>query len=135
MLAPNADPLLLLQSGACDARYDVRLDDGRPGGFGARAGMGSPSTDAVGDMLEQRLPDEWGDPGKLLAAELVRYWTRPARGQRLGYELTDLPGRRRRMSLWLNGSPIRVAARHQRYLRWHQPEWEPPADPEFDDPA
>lgn len=136
MLRPNPDPLLLLQAAPCDARYDVRLNDGRAGGWQAgMPGSGTPGTDAVVDMLEQRLPDEWGDPGRLLTAELARYWTRPDRGQHLTYELIDLPGMRRRMALWLNGGPIRVLARHQRYLRWHEPDWEPPIDPEFEDPA
>lgn len=128
MLRPSVDPLLLLQAGPCDARYDVRLDDG----LGSWK-LSTPPTDAVIDMLEQRLPDEWGDPGNLLAAELVRYWTRPKR-RKLGYESVDRPSGSR-MMLWLDGAPIRVAARHQRYLRWHEPGWEPPIDPEFDDPA
>lgn len=112
---------------ACDARYDVILDDGS-----ASWNSHNPSTAAIVDMLEQREPDDWGEPGKLTGAELVRYWAGP--GKLLTYDSIDIGGRKR-MRLWVRGTPYRARAKHRRYLRWAEPEWAPPIDPEYDDPA
>lgn len=114
---------------ACDARYDVTLWDGRCAGF--RAGLPAGSTEvawAVVDFTEDREPDDWGDPGRLLAARLAGY--RPPRpGQVIGYGPV---GVRNRPVLWLDGRPSRTLARHRRYLRWSLPPDEVPPD---DDPA
>ena len=112
---------------ACDARYDVTLSDGY-GGYGG----GWASTVAIVDMIEERLPDEWGEPGKLISAALARYWSSP--GKRLSYDSIGT-GTRKRMRLWVDGSPYRARAKHRRYLRWQEPAWEPPIDPVYDDPA
>ena len=112
---------------ACDARYDVILDDGS-----ASWNSDNPSTVAVVDMVEERLPDDWGEPGKLISATLGRYWTSP--GKWLSYDSIGT-GRRKRMRLWVRGTPYRARAKHRRYLRWQEPEWEPPMDPVYDDPA
>lgn len=113
---------------ACDARYDVILGDG----FQTWNGFGQPETQAVVDFEEERLPDDWGEPGELLGARLVRYWTQ--NGKRLHYESIGT-GPRKRMSLWADGSPIRARVKYRRYLRWKWIDYDPPVDPEFDDPA
>lgn len=114
---------------ACDARYDVTLWDGHCGGFRAGVAAGSMGVDnAVVDFAEDREPDDWGDPGRLLSARLVGY--RPARpGQVIGYGPV---GVRNRNALWVDGKPARTMARHRRYLRWALPPEEVPPD---DDPA
>jgi hypothetical protein len=105
---------------ACDARYDVMFNDGT-----GRAPGGGQQWQAVVDMDEERLPDDWGDPGPLVAARLARWRCpyiramayRPARG---------------RMALWIDGYP-RVTRAHRLYLRWAMPEADPPPhdDPEW----
>lgn len=106
---------------ACDARYDVILADGRS----FWAGSGSPSTQAVVDFEEDRLPDDWGDPGPLVSARLVRYLA--TAGKRIQHGPV---GVRNRMSLWVEGKPCHVSAKHRRYLRWHLPD---ACDPCLDD--
>ena len=95
------------------ARYDVTLDDGF-----ACWNYGRPQTSAVLDMAEEREPDEWGDPGRLIDARLDRVlWVSQGRPDAIGY---------RRPRLLLNGTPVRAAARHRRFLRWHLPADDPP---------
>lgn len=113
---------------ACDARYDVTLGDG----FQTWNGFGRPRTRAVVDFEEERLPDDFGDPGPLISARLERYWT--STGKRLAYEAVGT-GPRRRMMLWVDGAPCRTEAKSRRYLRWKWIDYDPPVDPEFDDPA
>ncbi|MFC3549471.1 hypothetical protein ACFOLC_00405 [Lysobacter cavernae] len=108
---------------ACDARYDVLFNDG--------SGMATGHTgrnSAVIDMEEERLPDDWGDPGRLICAHLVRYWSRHARS--MTYDRTAGG----RFALWVDGTPRRTIA-SRRYLRWHEPDFDPPVDSEYDDPA
>ncbi len=105
------------------ARYDVTLNDGF-----ACWNCGRPQTSAVLDMAEERELDDWGDPGRLIDARLDRVlWVSQGRPDAIGY---------RRPRLLLNGSPVRLAARHRRFLRWHLPEDDPPPhdDPPCDFP-
>lgn len=103
---------------AADARYDVWYSDA--------SGLAI-STDArhwaLVDMQEERLPDDWGDPGPLVAARLVRWQAPHARSLRYG------PARGR-MALWVDGAPRRAKAQ-RRHLRWAVPEADPPP---HDDP-
>lgn len=112
---------------ACDARYDVILDDGYSTYRTAR-----PRTEAVLDFEEQREPDDWGEPGPLLSARLVWYWA--SAGKRIHYE-TIGTGARKRNALWVDGTPTRVSTKHRRWLRWKHPEYDPPIDPDYEDPA
>lgn len=100
---------------ACDARYDVLFNDGT----GCAAG-GGPRYQAEIDMLEERLPDDWGEPGPLLAARLVAWRARYARS------ITYGPAGQR-MALWVDGVP-RISRAFRQYLRWHMEEPDPPAD-------
>jgi len=100
------------------ARYDVTLSDGVADWRSCR-----PSTSAVLDMAEEREPDDWGDPGRLIDARLARVlWTSQGRREDIGY---------RRPRLTLRGMPMRAEARHRRFLRWAMPEDDPPP---HDDP-
>jgi hypothetical protein len=47
-------------------------------------------------MEEERLPDDWGDPGPLVAARLARWWCPYVRQMAYG------PARGR-MALWIDG--------------------------------
>lgn len=103
---------------AARARYDVTLSDGVASWNTCR-----PSTRALLDFMEEREPDDWGDPGRLIDARLDRVlWVSQGRPDAIGY---------RRPRLLLNGSPVRASARHRRFLRWHLPEDDPPP---HDDP-
>lgn len=99
---------------ACDARYDVVFNDGSGIAVGHTG-----SNYAVLDMEEERLPNDWGDPGALLHARLVR-WRSNSNVRRIDYDHT-FPRQRR---LWINGSPRLVHA-DRRYLRWSLPSNEP----------
>ena len=98
---------------ACDARYDVLFNDGS-----GLAPGGGPRFHAVVDMTEERLPDDWGDPGPLVSARLARWWS--AYVGRMEYAPV-----RGRMALWIDGYP-RLTRATRRYLRWAIPD----ADPE-----
>lgn len=103
-----------------DARYDVKFNDGTgcaPGG-GARY-------QALIDMVEERHPDDWGDPGPLVSARLALWWSPYVRRIEYG------PARGR-MALWIDGCP-RVTRASRRYLRWNVPEQDPAPhdDPEW----
>ena len=74
-------------------------------------------------MAEERLPDDWGDPGRLLSARLVG-WRSPA-ARSITYDRLG-----RRMALWIDGSPCVVRAVRE-YLRWHIDDPDPPP---HDDP-
>lgn len=102
---------------ACDARYDVLLNDGS-----GLAPGGGPRYQAVVDMVEERLPDEWGDPGKLVSARLGGWRSQYIR-------CMEYRPVRRRMALWVDGSPRATRASRQ-YLRWAVPEADP--EPHFD---
>ncbi len=110
---------------ACDARYDVILSDGF-----SSWNSSSPRTQAVVDFIEDRLPDEWGDPGQLLGARFVA--GRSNNGRRIGYGRVGI---RNRLTLTVDGSPCQTAAKHRRYLRWRWQEYDPPVDPDYPDPA
>lgn len=103
---------------ACDARYDVLYS----GATGAAVGHTGRNR-AVVDMLEDRLPDAWGDPGPLLAAHLRRY-------KAPGVRSIKYAPARGRMALWVDGCPRRVIA-DRRFLRWALPPDDPPP---HDDP-
>ena len=107
---------------ACDARYDVTLSDGS----GTWNGFGRPATNAVLDFVEERLPDDFGDPGALVAAMLERYWSDT--GKRIRYGPLGI---RNRMVLWADEQPCHALAKHRRYLRWR---WAEPDPPPHDDP-
>lgn len=104
---------------ACDARYDVIFNDGT----GCAPG-GGPGYQAVIDMLEERLPDDWGDPGPLLAAKLAAWRAPRVRS------ITYGPVGHRRMALWVDGIP-RTSRAYRQYLRWRLPDDDPPP---HDDP-
>lgn len=100
----------------CDARYDVI--------FSGHNGMAISDTGdnrAKVDMAEERLPDDWGDPGPLLAARLVRWQARGVRSIEYGPAI----GSRRGMALWVDGWPRRVKA-ERLHLRWAELEPDPP---------
>lgn len=111
----------------CDARYDVILSDGVGTWTGGRA-----RTEAVLDFEEERDPDAWGEPGPLRSARLI--WYMASNGKRLHYETIGTGGRKRN-ALWVDGIPVRADAKHRRWLRWKYPEYDPPIDPEYEDPA
>lgn len=106
---------------ACDARYDVTLSDG----YSTWNGFGRPRTRAVLDFNEERMPDDFGEPGALLAARLATYWT--DNGRVIGYH---------KRRLLVDGDPVHTDAKHRRYLRWKWFEPDPPAhyDPEWVSP-
>lgn len=105
---------------ACDARYDVIF--GEPGSGNA---VGHTAVNkAVVDMLEERLPDEWGEPGKLVNARLTAWWCPTAK--RMTYGLAW----GKRMALWVDDTP-RLTKASRRYLRWR---WIEPDPPPHDDP-
>lgn len=108
---------------ACDARYDVILSDGYSGWNGGR-----PSTTAVLDFMEDREPDDWGEPGPLLKAILERYWS--SNGKRITYGPIGI---RNRMILWVDGGPTRAQSKNRRYLRWRwvEPDPGPQDDPDW----
>lgn len=108
----------------CDARYDVIY--GPPDG--SVPDCTSPATRAVVDMVEDRLPDAWGEPGRLVSARLARWWARNARS--ISYGVAAGRGPR----LWVDGRPRKTYG-DRRYLRWAWIEPDPPVDPVFDDPA
>lgn len=93
---------------ACVARYDVLYSDGT----GAAVGHTGRNR-AVVDMLEERIPDAFGEPGRLLSARLLSY-SAP------GVRSMEYAPARGRMALWIDGSPRRVRA-DRRYLRWAEP--------------
>lgn len=102
------------------ARYDVILSDGFADWRSCR-----PETAVVLDMAEERLPDDWGDPGPLVDARLARVlWTSQGRREDIGY---------RRPDLTLRGERVRARSRHRRFLRWAAPEDDPPPheDPDW----
>lgn len=101
-----------------DARYDVVFNDGS-----GRAVGGGPQWEAVIDMAELRLPDDWGDPGPLLWADLVAWKSPHVRS------IAYAPARDR-MALWVDGWP-RIAKARRQYLRWAVPDEDPPP---HDDP-
>lgn len=102
----------------CDARYDVLFNDGT----GAAVGHTGRNR-AIVDMREERLPDDFGDPGPLVRASLTR-WACPY------VRSIHYAPARGRMALWIDGSPRRTQV-SRRFLRWSVPE----ADPEpHDDP-
>lgn len=102
---------------ACHARYDVLFNDGT----GISVGHGARNR-ALVDMQEEREPDEWGDPGRLVSAQLHRWWSPFVRS--IDYAPV---GRRDRMRLWVDGVP-RITRAHRRHLRWWVPEEDPPPD-------
>lgn len=104
---------------ACDARYSVIFNDGT-----GKAVWGGPGHQAEVDMLEEREPDDWGEPGPLVSARLVRW--RAERVRSIAYG----PVGHRRMALWVDGIP-RTSRAYRQYLRWHWPETDPPP---HDDP-
>lgn len=97
---------------SCDARYDVIFNDGT-----GRAPCGGPRWQAVVDMDEDRLPDDWGDPGPLRSARLARRWSPYVRNMEYG------PARGR-MALWIDGYP-RITRAYRLYLRWAVPDTDP----------
>lgn len=99
----------------CDARYDVIFNDGGGGAPG-----GGLRYQAQIDMREERLPDEWGDPGPLLFAQL-KSWRTPI-PRRIAYAPHG-----DRMALWVDGIP-RIAKAYRRHLRWHLPDEDPAPD-------
>jgi len=101
-----------------DARYDVLFSDG-----GMAAGHSARNRLLV-DMLEERMPDDWGDPGPLVSARL-KAWRAPY------VRSVEYAPARGRMRLWVNGSP-RITRASRQYLRWSIQEEDPPA---HDDPA
>ena len=105
---------------SCYARYDVLFNDGT-----GRAPGGGPRYEAVVDMAEDRLPDDWGEPGSLVSAKLTRWWSAYVR--RIEYAPA-----RGRMALWIDGHPRKTRAT-RRHLRWATPEqdFEPHFDPEW----
>lgn len=106
---------------ACDARYDVVYNPrcGSAPSWGRAPGEVCRHRAWV-DMEEDRLPDEWGDPGRLVSARLVG-WRSPA-ARSITYERWGP-----RMALWIDGSPRRTRAVRE-YLRWRLPETDPPPD-------
>lgn len=76
-------------------------------------------------MEEERLPDDWGDPGPLVGARLARWRCPYIREMAYG------PARGR-MALWIDGYP-RITRAYRLYLRWAMPEADPPPhdDPEW----
>lgn len=94
------------------ARYDVIYNDGS-----GLAVSDNGRNRALVDMHEERLPDDWGDPGRLIAARLLRYRARYARSM----EYAPMRGR---MALWVDGSPRRVRA-ERLFLRWAVPDADP----------
>jgi hypothetical protein len=100
------------------ARYDVLFNDGS-----GRAVGHEERNHAIVGMVEDRLPDEWGDPGQLVAARLARWWS-PYAGR------IEYGPARGRMALWIDGSP-RLSRAHRRHLRWADEEADPPP---HDDP-
>lgn len=118
---------------ACDARYDVVLTDGRCAGY--IAGMprrGDPRLCAVLDYDEERLPDEFGDPGRLVSARYIAGLT--YNGRRVD---ECRIGRRGLVRFWVDGKGDHHQVQHhaRRYLRWRWIEPDPPIDPIYDDPA
>lgn len=103
----------------CDARYDVLFGDGT----GAAVGHTGRNR-ALVDMLELRLPDDFGDPGPLVGASLAGWQCPYVRS------IVYAPVRRR-MALWIDGTPRHTRA-SRRYLRWAVPDADPPP---HDDPA
>ena len=101
-----------------DARYDVQFNDGT-----GRAPGGGAEYQAVVDMAEERWPDEWGEPGRLVTARLAR-WSSP-RVRSMEYAPA-----RGRMALWIDGYP-RTLRVYRQYLRWAVPQEDPPP---HDDP-
>jgi hypothetical protein len=94
------------------ARYDVLYNDG--------SGMSVGDTGrnrAVIDMAEERTPDDWGDPGRLVSARLARWYARDARS--IEYAPVG-----RRMALWIDNTP-RLTRSSRRYLRWELPDDDP----------
>lgn len=90
---------------AASARYDVLYNDG------SGLSVGDIGTNrAVVDMHEERMPDDWGDPGKLVTAKLVRWHATHAQS----IEYAPALGR---MALWVNGRPRKTRAT-RRFLRW-----------------
>lgn len=108
---------------AAHARYDLLYGDGSGCAIGHTG-----RNRALVDMEEDRLPDEWGDPGRLLAARMLRYRAPYARSM-------EYAPARGRMALWIDGSPRRVLA-NRRFLRWaiEPVEVEPDDDPDWIDP-
>ena len=102
---------------ACDARYDILFNDGS----GIAVGHMDKAR-AVVDFLEERIPDEWGEPGPLVSARLARWWS--AHIRRIEYAPA-----RGRMALWIDGHP-RTTRASRRYLRWAMPDADP--EPHFD---
>lgn len=103
---------------ACDARYDVTFNPGT-----GAAAFYSPHSWALLDMDEDRLPDDWGDPGPLQAARLTRWWA--GYGVECIEYFSSAPHGRR---LWVNGR-IRPHRVNRRYLRWRLPDAIPLDDP------
>ena len=103
-----------------DARYDVQFSNGT-----GLAVHGGPGTEAIIDMIEERIPDDWGDPGPLVAAWLKRWHGR-------GIRSIEYAPARGRMALWVDGSPRRARAARA-YLRWALAADDPPPhdDPEW----
>lgn len=106
---------------ACDARYDVMLDDGSFRVWYAVARNNDRVTARL-DFLEDRLPDDFGDPGPLVGAAFVRGINR------LGQPVTQ--AFRGRFQIKGSGPLHRVYAHERRYLRWHLPDQDP--EPDFD---
>lgn len=105
---------------AAVAQYDIQFNDGS----GIAVG-GGPRWEAVILMAQERLPDEWGDPGQLLWSELVAW--RCAYAREIKYSPCG-----ERMALWIDGCP-RTAKAMRTYVRWADQDGDPPPhdDPEW----
>lgn len=105
---------------ACDAAYFVILSDGD---LGSWARSRSPTTALLG-YVEERLPDEFGDPGRLVSAKFARGET--TKGEAVT-EIRPKPHARFRVGHrgglhWVTTRPER------RYLLWQWIEPDPPPD-------
>lgn len=106
---------------ACDARYDVVYNPRSAAAPGWGAALGEVCRyRAWIDMAEEREPDDWGDPGRLISARLVS-WRSPA-ARSITYERFG-----QRMALWIDGGPRTIRAVRE-YLRWHLPDVDPSPD-------
>lgn len=90
---------------ACLARYDVIFNDGT----GQAVGHTGRNRLTV-DMEEDREPDEFGEPGRLLGARLLA-WSSPY------VRVVEYAPAGRQRALWVDGSPRRVKA-SRRFIRW-----------------
>lgn len=119
---------------ACAARYDVTLNDGICTGYShGIPKRGGDLERAILDYAEDRVPDDFGDPGPLVSARFVAGETwdgrpvsecRPGRIGHRGSALFRVDG---------SGHPKWVASHHRRSLSWawREPDPAPDDDPEW----